>query len=243
MTWNKKNRQFARSCGFRPSTIELAAWIDDRVDPYSMTTKLFDLKKFNAEIGKERIKGKYDPKTIKEAIAQLDESSHGWIKIIGDHNWHLKTLIVRPFNDVFSAFKKKSEDRDLSPRRLGGNPEFSEREREKRDLLLQQNISKLDLLLQKVNLKYSVTSLKRIWKYAEQKFSEIERGIELMLYQNSVSPNSIKNPKGWLIGCLRGRWYETFDLNYSPDLPRFDSVRDISRCIKEVFAGVKLCPE
>ena len=217
MTWNKKNRQFALSCRLRPSSEKLAQWILDRVYRYSTTTKLFDLKQFNEQIASYRPKGAFDPKTIKEAIAQLDESTHGWIEIVGDHNWHLKTLLVRPVEDVI---RKKSEARNLSARRLGGNPEFSVREREKRDLLLQHNISKLDLLLQKVNLKYGVTSLKRIWKYAQQKFDEVERAIELMLYQNSVSPESVKNPKGWLIGCLKGKWYETFDLHYSPDLPK-----------------------
>jgi hypothetical protein len=239
MTWNKKNQQFALSCGLRPSSKELAQWILRKTDDYQATEKLIDLKVFNKYIGEFRVR-EYDPKTIKEAIAQLDELTYGWFKIQKSHNWHLHTVLIRP---VEKAISEKSRPSESVPRVKQGNPMFSDAHKERLNRLLQQNISKLDSLLSNIGLKYSYCSLKRIWAIVGQKFDEIERGIELMLYQNSVKPGSIVNPKAWLISCLKDRWFESFDLNYSPDLPKFDSVREISRFVREVFQGDKLCPE
>ncbi len=239
MTWNKKNQQFALSCGLRPSSKELAQWILRKTDGYKVTEKLIDLKVFNQYIGGSRNRP-YDPKTAKEAIAQLNESTYGWFKIIKSHNWHLHTVLVRP---VETAISEKSRPSESVPKPKSGNPTFGDTHRQKLDRLLQQNISKLDSLLNKIGLSYSHCSLKRIWAITGQKFDEIERGIELMLYQNSVKPGSIANPKAWLVSCLKDRWHESFDLNYSPDLPRFESVKNLSRFVKDVFQGDKLCPE
>jgi hypothetical protein len=239
MTWNKKKQQFALSCGLRPSSKELAQWILRKPQGDETTTKLIDLKEFNKYIAGSRA-NPYDPKTIKEAIAQLNDLTYGWFKIIKSHNWHLHTILIRP---VESAIKEKSRPSESVPRVKQGNPMFSDAHKERLNRLLQQNISKLDSLLSNIGLKYSYCSLQRIWAIVGQKFDEIERGIELMLYQNSIKPGSIVNPKAWLISCLKNRWFESFDLNYSPDLPRFESVREISRFVREVFQGDKLCPE
>ncbi|MEO0013992.1 MAG: hypothetical protein RLZZ535_2381 [Cyanobacteriota bacterium] len=239
MTWTKKNQQFALSCGLRPSSKELAQWILISPRGDEVTQKLIDLKEFNKYIGKNRATP-YDPKTIKEAIAQLDELTYGWFKIVKSHNWHLHTILIRP---VETAIKEKSRPLESVPRLKQGNPMFSDAHKERLDKLLQHNISKLDSLLSKIGLIYNHCSLKRIWAIAGQKFDEIERGIELMLYQNSIKPGSIVNPQAWLISCLKNRWFESFDLNYSPDLPKFESVREIARFVREVFQGDKLCPE
>ena len=239
MTWNKKNQQFALSRGLRPSSKELAQWILRKADNFQATEKLIDLKVFNKYIGESRVR-QYDPKTVKEAIAQLDESTYGWFKIQRSHNWHLHTVLIRP---VEVAISEKSRPSGSAPKLKQGNPMFSDAHKERLDLLLQQNISKLDFLLQKIGLKYNHCSLKRIWAIVGQKFDEVERGIELMLYQNSVKPGSIVNPKAWLVSCLKDRWHDSFDLHYSPGLPKFDSVRDISRFVREIFQGDKLFPE
>lgn len=239
MTWNKKNQQFALSCGLRPSSKELAQWILRKTNNFQATEKLIDLKVFNKYIGESRVR-QYDPKTIKEAIAQLDELTYGWFKIVKSHNWHLHTILIRP---VETAISEKSQSSGSAPKPKHGNPKFSDTHKERLVKLLQLNISKLDVLLQQVGLKYNYCSLKRIWAIAGQKFDEIERGIELMLYQNSIKPGSIINPQAWLISCLKDKWFESFDLNYSPDLPKFESVREISRFVREVFQGDKLCPE
>jgi hypothetical protein len=239
MKWNKKNQQFALSCGLRPSAKELAQWMLISPMGDNATEKLIDLKEFNKYIGGSRA-NPYDPKTVKEAIAQLNESTYGWFTITKSHNWHLHTILIRP---VEEAIAEKSRPSESVPRVKQGNPMFSDAHKERLNRLLQQNISKLDSLLSNIGLKYSHCSLKRIWAIVGQKFDEVERGIELMLYQNSVKPGSIVNPKAWLISCLRDRWFESFDLNYSPNLPTFESVREISRFVRGVFEGDKLCPE
>ncbi|MEY2833330.1 MAG: hypothetical protein RLZZ574_2589, partial [Cyanobacteriota bacterium] len=86
MNWNKKTQQFALSCGLRPSSKELAQWILRKLQSDETTTKLIDLKDFNKYIGGCRA-NPYDPKTVKEAIAQLNELTYGWFTITKSHNW------------------------------------------------------------------------------------------------------------------------------------------------------------
>ena len=240
MTWNKKNQQFALSCDIRRSSIELLQWILRKTDDYKTTEKLIDLKDFNKWIGKYRPKGKYDPKTVKEAIAQLNDSTFGWVVIVKTHNWHLHQILVRP---VQFAIQEKSQTSENVPKPKPRNAMYSDVHKKRLALLLQQNISKLDSLLSNIGLTYNQSSLRRIWAIVGQKLEPIERAVEMMLYQNSVKPDSIANPKAWLIACLKDGWHHTFDLHYSPDLPKFDSVGGIARYVREVFQGDKLCPE
>lgn len=239
MTWNKKNRQFALSCGLRPSSEKLAHWIICRTNNFKPTEKLIDLRDFNREIGKDRLQGEYDRKTIKEAIAQLDELTYGWFTIVKSHTWALHTVLVRP---VEMALQNKSQLLGAAPKLKAGNPMFSkEHKKASRELLL-QNISKLDSLLQNLGLKYSPDALMRIWRYAGQKMSEVENAVSYMLEchneklerQSSINdePLGITTPKGWLHDCLKHGWHIFKDEPIM--LPRFDSVGAITNFIKEL---------
>ncbi|MBW4535509.1 MAG: hypothetical protein KME09_16355 [Pleurocapsa minor HA4230-MV1] len=240
MTWNKKNDQFALACGLtRQSTLLMLRWILRRAKPNEVGEIEIDLRIFNAWVAKNRGRP-FDPKTIREAIAQLDEKSQGLVLITKSYTPWIKKILVRPLENVL---QNNAQEQGKYPKLKTSKPVYSDASKEKLNRLLQHNISKLADLLSKIGLIYNHCSLKRIWAIAGQKFDEIERGIELMLYQNSIKPGSITNPQAWLISCLKNRWFESFDLNYSPDLPKFESVKEISRFVREVFQGDKLCPE
>ena len=56
----------------------------------------------------------------------------------------------------------------------------------------------------------------------------IVKTIELLVYQNSTPSNKpIERPHGFVIDCLKYRWYDNFDLYYQPEIPKFGSRRSI----------------
>lgn len=215
MTWNKKNQQFALSCALRPSTKELAQWILRRCNDYEATEKIIDLRDFNSWIAKIRPQGEYDRKTIKEAIAQLNESTHGWIVILRSYTWAIHQIVVFP---VQKAIDAKSQKWDSSPKLPTGQPMFDgDRKKSTRDLLL-QNISKLDSLFKKIGLIYTQDALLRIWRMSGKKLDEVKNAIAYMLkvHAQKLDEASITNTeakgifkaKGWLHDCIKYGWHQ-----------------------------------
>lgn len=215
MTWNKKNQQFALSCALRPSTKELLQWILRRANDYEATEKIIDLREFNTWIAKSRPSGKYDHKTIKEAIAQLNESTHGWIVIIRSYSWAVHQIVVFP---VQKAIDAKSQKSGKLPKLPTGQPMFDgEHKKRTREQLL-QNISKLDSLFKKLGMNYTQDALARIWRMAGKKMSEVENAITYMLKVhaqkldeaglNNDEPKGIFKAKGWLHDCIKYGWHQ-----------------------------------
>jgi hypothetical protein len=56
---------------------------------------VIDLRKFNDWVGKKRGRP-YEPKMLKQAIAQLDERSDGAIVILNSYNWAIHRIIISP---------------------------------------------------------------------------------------------------------------------------------------------------
>lgn len=227
MSITKKNQQFARSCGLRPSSKELAYEILRKCDRYKSTEKLIDLREFNREIGRDRPKGEYDRKTIKEALAQLDESTYGWFTILKSHTWALHTVLVRP---VEYAQNKKSQSLGKAPKLIRGNPMYSEQYKKLVDEQQQQDISKLDNLLSKLGLKYTPDNLARIWRLTGRSWSEIAKAIEYMLHANSTQTDGVRNPQGFLMESLKCGWHKGFGLMYegAVKLPYFSYGQQIA---------------
>ena len=223
MTWNKKNQQFALSCGLRPSTKEIAQVILRKTDNYKPTELVIDIREINKAIGKNRLRGEYDRKTIKEAIAQLNESTFGWFTIVKSYTWAVHKILVRP---VDYALQNKSQNRESLPRLNRGNPMFSDAHKERLDKQQQQEISKIDNLLNAVGLKYDCDAKNRIYRLAGKKIDSVVKAIELMLYRHSS--RHVSNPHGFIIECLKHGWQEGFDIYYQPELPKLNSVAKIA---------------
>lgn len=237
MTWQKKNQQFALSAGLRPSTICIAQYILRRVNRHKATELTIDLREINRQIGKYRIKGEYDRKTLKQAMAQLNESTYGWFTVIKSYTWSVKTILVRP---VDFAIETKSQSEGKPPRLNTGNHCYNGKNRERERELLLQDISKLDSLLQKVGLNYTQDCLRRIWRMAGKKIEEVQSAVEYMLtvhHEKLEHPqcvedvSGIRSPKGWLHECIKHGWHH---LTEAIDLPRFDSTLTISNFVRNI---------
>ncbi len=228
MTWNKRYDQFALSCGFRHSSERLLRWILRRAKANQVTEIEIDLRVFNKFI--ERDRGKpYDRKTIREAIAQLDEKTQGLILITKSYSPWVKKILVRPLEMVLA---NKSQNGDNAPRLNRGNPMFSDEHKKAIALQQQQNISKIDTLFKNVGLIYDHDALNRIWKLPGKCLDNIAQSVELLLHRHSTSSEKIGNPQGFIIKCLKDGWYKTFDLYYQAKLPYFKTGQEIANFVR-----------
>ena len=229
MNWSKKTEQFALSCKIRGASRLLAHYIINRAKKNEICELEIDLHDFNSWIERHRILGKYHRKTVINAIAFLDEHSQGMFVILKKYSPWVYKLLVRPLEIVL---RMKSAKRALIPKADRGNPMYSEEHKERLVKQQQQDISKIDDLLNAVGLKYDRDALTRIYRLAGKKIEPVVKAIELMLYRHSST--AITKAHGFIIQCLKGGWQENFDIYYEPELPKFESRFKIAEFVDSI---------
>lgn len=231
MTWNKKNDQFALSCRLRPSTRLLLRWILRRAKLNQVCEIEIDLRIFNAWVAKNRGQA-YDAKTIREAIAQLDEKTQGLILVTKCYTPWVKKILVRPLEMVLDNL---AQEQGKHPKLQTGNPMFSDDHKKRLALQQQQDISKLDSILSKLGIKFTLDNLHKLWRMAGKSFDEIKTAIEYMLHAHSTQKTPIGNAHGWLVDSLKNGWHKGFNLNYV-ELPRFTCSSEIANFVDTLIA-------
>ena len=237
MTWNKKNQQFALSCGLRPSAFQLMMCLLRKGNPNKVVEVEIDLRAENRWIGKHRPQGEFDRKTVKSALWQLDEKTKGMILVSKSYTWAIHKVIIRPLEIVL---KENSQSGDSLPRLNRGNPMFSEKFKNRAKDLLLQNISKLDSLLKKLGMKCNLETLHRMWLYSGRSMENVASAVEYMLRVNKNKIESstsfeklgegLKSPIGWLHDCLKyGRYIDCDENIELPNLNQFDSIMQLVR--------------
>ncbi|BAU65670.1 hypothetical protein STA3757_30590 [Stanieria sp. NIES-3757] len=225
--WTKKHDEAALRFNLRPSTRLLWRWINRKVKGLEAEEIEIDLKEFNNWVAKKRSLGGYDPKTLKEAIAQLNDLTNGLIVIWKSYTWSIHKLIVRPiyFLDQINAQKSGcTHDDDLSKRRdFNGYPKQGEQQQ-------QQNLDLINELCSRIGLRYDRSALLMIWRLAGKSIERIKQAIELMLYRHN-SNDPVTKPHGFLIKALKYGWQDGFDLYYQPELPRFGSLGELRQFV------------
>jgi hypothetical protein len=217
MKWNKKYERFATQCGLRPASEKLERWILRRAKPNQVSEIEIDLRTFNQEIARDRLQGGYDPKTLKEILAQLDEKTQGLILITKSYTWAVHKIIVRPIEFVL---EKKSRSQEIIPKSPTGEPMYSDDHKNRARELLLQNISKLDTLCRGIGMKLTPDNLMRIWRLAEKKLDNVQSAIKYMLicHANKVKQqfasglpmeecDGVHTPEAWLHECLIHGWH------------------------------------
>ncbi len=223
MTWTKKHDEFCLEQKLRPSSIFLLRWLLRRAKQNQVSEIEIDLRVFNTWVGKRR-GTPYDRKTIREAIAQIDECTQGLVLITKDYTPWVKKLLVRPLSDVRSENSSKS---GVIPKLKVVNPMYSDEHKQAAIEQQQQDISRLSSFLVKLGLKYTQDAIVKLWRMAGKSVDEVKNGVELMLFQNSTQESKIRNPHDWLHDCLRYGWQKGLNLYYQAELPYFKSVEDI----------------
>jgi hypothetical protein len=234
MTWNKKNDQYALSCGLRQSSERLQRWLLRRAKPNQVCEIEIDLRVFNQFIARDRDRGGYDRKTLKEALAQLDEKTQGLILITKSYTWAVHKVLVRPLAMVK---EQNSQIGDGAPKLKTGNPMYSDEHKKRLFIQQQQDISKLDSILNGVGLKFSLDNLHKLWRLAGKSLSEIKTAIEYLLHAHSTQKTAIGNAHGWLVDSLKYGWHKGFNLNYQVELPRFTNSDKIANFVDALVAA------
>lgn len=226
--WTKKHDEFCLSKGLRPSSKLLLAWLVRQARSFTAIEVEIDLRIFNKWIGKKRGKP-YDRKTLKGAIAQLLNRTEGLIVELKQVSWYYFKLIVKPLSYLQREEKPKT---GKSSQSKSPQPTWHRSSKDKAWQQQQQSIIQIDNLLQKVGLKYDRQALNRIWHLSGRCIDRITKAIELLLYRNQTS--AIAKPHGFIIECLKHNWQEGFDLYYEPELPQFNSNRDLCNFVSEI---------
>ena len=222
--WNKRHDEFTYQQKLMPSSCYMLRWILRKAKSNEIVEIEIDLKKFNNWVAKKRGKP-YDRATLALAISQLDNQTEGMIIVLKRYTPWIFKLLVRPLSFVE---KNKSKKPEKIHNTNAQKPFYTDDQKKKHLEQHQQNISKIDKLFQKVNLQFTRDALTRIWRLAGKKIENVVKTIELLVYQNSTPSNKpIERPHGFVIDCLKYRWYDGFDLYYQPEIPKFGNRRSI----------------
>ncbi len=217
MYWTKKHDELQARFKLRPSTGNLWRFVNRKIKSDTSTELEIDLKQFNQWIAKHRDKGGYDRKTLKDSINQLFELTDGLFVELKKITWYYYKIIVRPLSFVTEQKSSKSE---TSPKVTDPQPPYPGESPDHKLQQQRQNITKVDNLFRKVNLRFDRDALNRIWRLAGKSLDRIKQAIELLLYRHSNT--EIRNPYGFIIESLKHGWQEGFNLNYVPELPKFN---------------------
>lgn len=228
MNFTKKHEEWSLFFGLRPSTRLIWSCIIGKTRGDRSYEIEIDLIAINKWVAKKRGKP-YDRKTIKLAIAQLEERSEGLIVVMKKYSWHCYKLLVRPLSFLC---EKKSQESEKVPNSSGGNPQFSDVSRDREVQQQQQSISKIDKLLREVGLRFDSEALVKIWQLSGKCIDRVTQTIELMLYRNCSTP--IARPHGFVIDCLRQGWSKGFDIFYQPELPKFNCVGELRQYVSNL---------
>ncbi len=216
MHWTKQHDELLNRFNLRPSTGKLWRWINRKIKSDTSTELEIDLKQFNKWIAKDRGKG-YDRKTLKDSINQLFELTDGLFIELKKITWYYYKIIVRP---LFFVTEKKSTEEEQSPKPRELKARYPGESPDHKLQQQQQNITKVDNLFRQINMRFDRDALNRIWRMAGKSLDRIKQAIELLLYRNSTT--QISNPHGFIIESLKHGWQDGFNLNYVPDIPRFN---------------------
>ena len=228
MTWNKKNDQFALSCGLRQSSERLQRWLLRRAKPNEVCEIEIDLRVFNQFIARDRDRGGYDRKTLKEALAQLDEKTQGLVLITKSYTWAIHKVQIRPLQIVL---QQNSQNGNGSPKLKTGNPMFSEEHKKRAIEQQQQDISILKAMFDNLGLNYTYDAIVKLWRNAGKKVEDVKRAVEMMLHAHSTQVEPVRTPEAWLVRCIERKWYEKFSLYYQAKLPRFTNCSEIEQFV------------
>lgn len=203
--WTPEHTAFALQHHLTPAAKLLWQWL---VDNQGKSPELEpDLKDFNNWVEKYRGKG-YCRDTLKAAIAKLEEA--GIVRLVKKFTWNIWRLILRSTGILVNPPKPQKK---LLPRKeiCGSAPSNPE-------TLIGEDIA----AAASNSLDQPQTAILSECVAAGIEFNPAERGTQEVLkhpiedvraaihhfFRRGGHSGNIENPQGWLIECLRRRWWE-----------------------------------
>lgn len=211
--WTDKHDAYCLKHGITPSAKQLLQWLVSRSEAPEQEP---DLAEFNAWVEKHRGKG-YHRDTLKRAIATLIECKI--VTPLKKFSWRIWRLILRPIGLISSPpnLRKKSRLQDCDRDPEASNPQSADA------VALAAAVSNLDLseldsevleTCSEAGIPFRSDEAGNVLKHS---IDEVREAIAH--FRRRGGHDKIENPQGWLIECLRRRWWEDATNYYSAHSP------------------------
>lgn len=209
-TWTLSHDAYCLTYSLTPSAKLLWQWFVKMGEGLELEADL--QLEFNNWVTKKRGKP-YDPKTLKSAIAQLNDNSI--IKIVRRYSWKIYKLFLRPLD--WLTPKKKSQDQGEISAFHGSNRTTAESEvNNNNNIVIDDEIieeaEKVLTVCEENGIVFNPVKSPEILDYS---LENVNMAIECFIAAGGhevdrFGRRKIRNPQGWLLKCLRyGYWEKT----------------------------------
>lgn len=196
--WTEEHDAFCLKHRITPAAKLLWQWlmrsyrIGEEVEP--------DLSEFNEWVEKHRGKG-YCRLTLKKALAQLKE--HRIIQVLKEYTWKIVKIVTRPLG--WLKPKKNLQNSDQNYVSQPSNAQSTENESNSSSInsIHPQNKTEILNVCAAAGIYYHPDKPAEIFNYS---LEDVISAVELF---KTRGKQQIYNPQGWLIDCLRWRYWET----------------------------------
>jgi hypothetical protein len=199
--WTQEHDSFCLENKICPSAKLLWQWLINQGELGEESEP--DLGEFNQWVAKHRGKG-YCRLTLKNAFAQLVESRV--IQLLKQYSWKVVKIVTRPLD--WLKPKKNLRNRNKTCDSPASNPLNTENAQDSNSIPSNSPPNKDEVIeiCAEAGIFYDPEKPAEIFNYP---IDDIRLGIELFKVRRvSSSGNPIRNPEGWLIDCLRWRYWE-----------------------------------
>lgn len=229
--WTDEHEAFCLKLGIKCAAQQLWYWLTTNEEIGKEIE--IDLIDFNQLVGKKRGEP-YCNRHLKQVFAKLDKLEV--IKIVKQYSWHVFKLIIRPL-DCLKPPRKQSFQTNTNNSTLGaengdGSTNFTNplSQQQSYSLPTLEEVSKetkdeiRDLVNKETNLE--LPEICDIYRYS---IEEVQLALELLKFQ--CKKKVIARRIGWLVQCLRHRYWEEEEnqwiLENKNVISTFDTYTDI----------------
>lgn len=162
-----------------------------------------DLKDFNRWVEKHRGKG-FCRLTLKNALSQLIDLRV--VDLIKQFTWSIVRIATRPLDWLKPKKNLRHRNKTYNPQAPNQQDADGDSCSSSNSTLTEEELAEHEAVLtecENAGIPFSPTQSPEILEYTHE---EVKAAISL--FNQRGGHKKIKNPQGWLINCLRRRWYE-----------------------------------
>jgi hypothetical protein len=195
-SWTQKHEEFCLENGFRPPAKLLWQWLISHGNLGTETEP--DLLDFNKWVARHRGKG-YCPKTLKDALKKLIECRV--VNLLKKYTWRIVKIVTRPIEWLIPRKNLRNPDKIFTL--PTSNPQLSDTDsRQQQQSSDSPNIDKNLATLQNAGINFHQKNREVL----DRPLVEIQ--LSLILFEQRGGFEKARNPEGWIVDCLKGRYWE-----------------------------------
>ncbi|QLE55657.1 hypothetical protein [Nostoc sp. TCL26-01] len=198
--WTEQHDAYCLENKITPAAKLLWQWlirqgIGDETEP--------DLNEFNDWVQQHRGKG-YSRPTLKAALAQLVECRV--VQIIKKFTWSIVRIITRPLDWLKPRKNLPNRSKTFNLHTPNNLTAEQELDSSSIDPLTEERVAELEEILSECEQAGIVFDPEQSPEILDYTIEEVRSAIAL--FHSRGGHVKVKNPQGWLLACLRKRWYD-----------------------------------